>query len=105
MSDPSGITPDETKEQKPTINLKVKINKDGSEVFFRIKPTTKLNKVIDALCTKRSLDRNSLVFIFDGDHINGKKTAAEHHMEDGDEIDVFLLTDGGSVTFKLVMMN
>jgi hypothetical protein len=53
MSDPTPGT-----EQ---LNLKVK-SQDGEEVFFKIKATTQLKKLMDAYCQRQSV-RNSLIVV------------------------------------------
>ncbi|XP_031114918.1 small ubiquitin-related modifier 1-like isoform X2 [Ipomoea triloba] len=47
------------------INLKVK-GQDGNEVFFRIKRSTQLKKLMNAYCDRQSVDFNSIAFLFDG---------------------------------------
>ncbi|TMW85248.1 hypothetical protein EJD97_023444 [Solanum chilense] len=77
------------------INLKVK-NKDGNEVFFRIKRSTQLKKLMNAYCDRQSVDFNSIAFLFDGRRLRGEQTPDELEMEDGDEIDAMLHQTGGS---------
>ncbi len=50
-------------DKKPTdqgahINLKVK-GQDGNEVFFRIKRSTQLRKLMSAYCDRQSVELNS----------------------------------------------
>ncbi|KAK2987029.1 hypothetical protein RJ640_004755 [Escallonia rubra] len=76
----SGVTNQE-EDKKPTdqahINLKVK-GQDGNEVFFRIKRSTQLKKLMGAYCDRQSMELSSL------------------EMEDGDEIDAMLHQTGGA---------
>jgi hypothetical protein len=39
---------------------------DGQEVFFKIKKTTQLKKLMEAYCERNSLDMKSVRFLFDG---------------------------------------
>ena len=39
---------------------------DGSKLMFRVKPTTKFEKIIQTWCDRKHLDPNSLKFTFDG---------------------------------------
>ncbi|KAH9308161.1 hypothetical protein KI387_036072, partial [Taxus chinensis] len=71
------------------INLKVK-GQDGNEVFFRIKRSTQLRKLMNAYCDRQSVDFNSIAFLFDGRRLRGEQTPDELEMEDGDEIDAML---------------
>ena len=95
----SGVTNQE-EDKKPTeqsaahINLKVK-GQDGNEVFFRIKRSTQLKKLMNAYCDRQSVAIDSIVFLFDGRRLRGEQTPDELEMEDGDEIDAMLHQTGG----------
>ncbi|KAI3968987.1 hypothetical protein MKX01_001464 [Papaver californicum] len=97
----SGVTNQPEEEKKPNdaaggahINLKVK-GQDGNEVFFRIKRSTQLRKLMNAYCDRQSVDFNSIAFLFDGRRLRGEQTPDELEMEDGDEIDAMLHQTGG----------
>ncbi|GFY99091.1 Small ubiquitin-related modifier like [Actinidia chinensis var. chinensis] len=98
----SGVTsqPPAEEDKKPGdqsghINLKVK-GQDGNEVFFRIKRSTQLKKLMNAYCDRQSVEINSIAFLFDGRRLRGEQTPDELEMEDGDEIDAMLHQTGGS---------
>ncbi|URE07728.1 Small ubiquitin-related modifier [Musa troglodytarum] len=77
------------------INLKVK-SQDENEVFFGIKRSTQLRKLMSAYCDRRSMDFNTIAFLLDGRRLRGKQTPDELEMEDGDETDAMLhQTRGG----------
>ena len=76
------------------INLKVK-GQDGNEVFFRIKRSTQLKKLMNAYCDRQSVEINSIAFLFDGRRLRAEQTPDELEMEDGDEIDAMLHQTGG----------
>lgn len=94
---PGGSTGQE-EDKKPGdanhINLKVK-GQDGNEVFFRIKRSTQLKKLMNAYCDRQSVDFNAIAFLFDGRRLRGEQTPDELEMEDGDEIDAMLHQTGG----------
>ena len=50
------------------MNIKVKAQ-DGSEIFFKIKRSTQLKKLMDAYCQRQGLSSNQCRFIFDGERI------------------------------------
>ncbi|GKU86048.1 hypothetical protein SLE2022_248710 [Rubroshorea leprosula] len=81
-------------DQANHINLKVK-GQDGNEVFFRIKRSTQLRKLMMAYCDRQSVDFNAIAFLFDGRRLRGEQTPDELEMEDGDEIDAMLHQTGG----------
>lgn len=70
---------------------------DGQEAMcFKIKLNTQLRKMIDLFCSTRGVEKDSMVFLFDGTRITGSETPDDLEMEDGDEIDVMLHQTGGS---------
>ncbi|CAI9088386.1 OLC1v1022695C1 [Oldenlandia corymbosa var. corymbosa] len=95
----SGVTSQAPEEEKKPgdqhINLKVK-GQDGTEVFFRIKRSTQLKKLINAYCERQSVDLAAMAFLFDGRRLQGEQTPDQLEMEDGDEIDAMLHQTGGS---------
>ncbi|CAI2382692.1 unnamed protein product [Moneuplotes crassus] len=78
------------------INIKVK-NQEGTEIFFKIKKTTNLKKLMDAYCSRQGLMANSCRFIFDGERLRDTDTPNALEMENGDEIDVMVEQTGGSL--------
>ncbi|GAU22751.1 hypothetical protein TSUD_129630 [Trifolium subterraneum] len=102
----SGVANNE-EDKKPTdqggahINLKVK-GQDGNEVFFRIKRSTQLKKLMNAYCDRQSVDFNAIAFLFDGRRLRAEQTPDELEMEDGDEIDAMLHQTGGSVLLSII---
>ncbi|KAK1570900.1 hypothetical protein Q3G72_008770 [Acer saccharum] len=97
----SGVTNQQEEDKKPNdqsgqahINLKVK-GQDGNEVFFRIKRSTQLKKLMNAYCDRQSVEINLIAFLFDGHRLRAEQTPDELEMEDGDEIDAMLHQTGG----------
>ena len=68
---------------------------DGEEVFFKIKSTTQLKKLMDAYCQRQGLSANNVRFLFDGERLHETQTPKELNMENGDEIDVLVEQVGG----------
>ncbi|GKC31743.1 small ubiquitin-related modifier 1-like protein [Tanacetum coccineum] len=65
-------------------------SKDGNEDFFRIERSTQLKKLVSAYCDRKSVEINSIAFLFDGRHLRGEHTLDELEMEEGDVIDAML---------------
>ncbi|KAG6425383.1 hypothetical protein SASPL_115816 [Salvia splendens] len=63
-------------DQSGHINLKVK-GQDGNEVFFRIKRSTQLKKLMNAYCDRQSVDFSSIAFLFDGRRLRVEQTPDE----------------------------
>ena len=76
------------------ISLKVKAQ-DGTSVFFKVKRTTKLSKLMDAWCKRVGKERSTVRFLFDGDRVLEDATPASLDMEDEDEIDAMVAQVGG----------
>ncbi|CEP17613.1 hypothetical protein [Parasitella parasitica] len=76
------------------INLKV-AGSDSNEVFFKIKRSTQLKKLMDAYCERQGKQSNSVRFLYDGTRILPGDTPSELDMDDGDSIDVMVEQIGG----------
>ena len=70
-----------------SLNIRLR-DQTGDETFFKVKTTTKLQKVFDAYATAKYPGRD-LRFLLDGKRLRGDQTPADVDMEDGDQIDVF----------------
>ena len=81
--------------QSEQLNIKVKAQ-DGTEIFFKIKKSTQLKKLMDAYCQRQGLSNNQCRFIFDGERIKDDDTPETLEMENGDEIDVMVEQTGGA---------
>ncbi|KAG2493853.1 hypothetical protein HYH03_008069 [Edaphochlamys debaryana] len=68
---------------------------DGSEVQFKIKKTTKLEKVFNAYAQKKGMDVKELRFVADGNVLGTELTAGDAGLEDGDVIDAMVTQVGG----------
>ncbi|RUS16778.1 ubiquitin-related domain-containing protein [Endogone sp. FLAS-F59071] len=84
----------EKKDGADHINLKV-VGSDHNEVFFKIKRTTQLKKLMEAYCDRQGKTTNSVRFLYDGIRIQPTNTPNELEMEDGDSIDVMVEQIGG----------
>ena len=70
-------------------------NSEGNEVYFKIKPSTRFDKLFGAYCKRSGLDPNSVRFNFDGNRLNKTQTPEDVEMEDGDIIDAMVEQTGG----------
>merc|ERR1719317_103628 len=76
------------------LNLKVK-SQDGNEVYFKVKKTTQLGKLMNAYCSRVGKDMSTVRFLFDGERIQNEATPEQLDMEDEDEIDAMVEQHGG----------
>jgi len=63
---------------------------DGNQILFRIKKTTKMDKLMRSYSNRIGVPIAPLRFLFDGRRINYNETAIDVGMVDGDVIHVFL---------------
>ena len=82
---------------KQLVNFKLK---DGNEVFFKIKKTTPLSKLIGAYIQRQGVNGESIRFLFDGNRIGPDQTPEELNMEENDVIDAVLMQTGGWMYWK-----
>ncbi|KAI8984649.1 ubiquitin-related domain-containing protein [Mycotypha africana] len=76
------------------INLKV-VGSDQNEVFFKIKRSTALRKLMDAYCERQGKQPGSVRFLYDGTRVLPQDTPNDLDMDDGDCIDVMVEQIGG----------
>ena len=60
----------EEQAQAPSEHLNIKVTDNNNEVFFKIKRTTQLKKLMDAFCERQGKDVRSCRFLFDGQRVN-----------------------------------
>lgn len=51
-------------------HLNIKVTDNNNEVFFKIKRSTQLKKLMDAFCERQGKAPNSVRFLFDGSRVN-----------------------------------
>ncbi len=69
---------------------------DGSEMYFKIKQSTKMQKVFDTYAGRKGFSASTLRFLYDGHRINSNDTPKMLEMEDQDQIDCKIEMSGGS---------
>eukprot|EP00939_MAST-03C_sp_MAST-3C-sp1_P000844 g844.t1 len=81
-------------EKSEPITLRVK-DQGGEEIFFKVKNTTKMEKVFKHYANRKGVSADNLRFLLDGKRISGSTTPKELELEDQDQIDVVLEQVGG----------
>ena len=74
--------------------IKVKAQ-DGTETVFKIRSTTKMERIFKTYCERKGIALGSTRFLFNGKRIDGNKTPFESGIESGDFIDLMLEQTGG----------
>jgi small ubiquitin-related modifier len=77
-----------------SINLRV-MSQNGSEVYFKLKKTTPLSKLMDTFCQRQGLNPDDCRFLYDGNRVRGEQTPKSLEMEDEDIVDVVQSQVGG----------
>ncbi|KAL8680256.1 MAG: hypothetical protein Q9224_000445 [Gallowayella concinna] len=57
-------------EQPKTEHLNIKVTDNNNEVFFKIKRTTALSKLMNAFCERQGKNLSTVRFLFDGARVN-----------------------------------
>lgn len=68
-SPPDGGNQDDAP-QPQSEHLNIKVTDNNNEVFFKIKRTTQLKKLMDAFCERQGKSFTSVRFLFDGTRVN-----------------------------------
>jgi len=98
MSDTNAST--NNAESKPSeggsepITIRVR-DQTGEETYFKIKKTTKMEKVFATYAQRKGVQAQSLRFLLDGERINGDQTPKQLEIDDQDQIDCMLEQMGG----------
>ncbi len=112
MSSEADLVPEEEKPiippvpESPTpvdndqISLRV-ASSDGQEVYFKIRRTTVLRKLINAYCQRKGQPSQAIRFLFDGQRIQDDATPESLGMENEDVIDALLQQTGGQYSLFL----
>eukprot|EP01032_Pedospumella_encystans_P009657 gene9657-11349_t len=87
---------EEEKGETTQVTLRVK-EQTGEEMFFKVKGTTKMQKVFDSYAQRRGVQPNAIRFMLDGQRIRSEDTPKMLELQDDDQIDVVLETVGGGL--------
>lgn len=70
MADNGSPSGDQPQEPPQSEHLNIKVTDNNNEVFFKIKRTTALKKLMDAFCERQGKSPQSVRFLFDGQRVN-----------------------------------
>ena len=68
---------------------------DGSRVYFKVKPETRIGKITEMYCNMQGICRERVFFMFDGGNMGDDSLVRDYDMEDGDAMEVFQVQLGG----------
>lgn len=89
----------EEEDKKPTTDtISIRIHdQSGEDMFFKVKKTTKLEKVFIAYSQRKGFTASSVRFLFDGARVRPDQRPEELGMDDGDLLDCMLAQNGGCI--------
>uniref|UniRef100_UPI003F778857 SDH7p Mitochondrial protein involved in assembly of succinate dehydrogenase,CCR4-NOT transcription complex subunit 7 n=1 Tax=Homo sapiens TaxID=9606 RepID=UPI003F778857 len=88
--------PEVKPEVKPETHINLKVSDGSSEIFFKIKKTTPLRRLMEAFAKRQGKEMDSLRFLYDGIRIQADQTPEDLDMEDNDIIEAHREQTGGS---------
>ncbi|KAH9887803.1 ubiquitin family protein [Xylariomycetidae sp. FL2044] len=77
-------------------HLNIKVTDNNNEVFFKIKRTTKLDKLMTAFCERQGKSVDTVRFLFEGQRVQKSDTPDSLEMADGDTLEVHQEQVGGN---------
>ncbi|KAL5629861.1 hypothetical protein BROUX41_001467 [Berkeleyomyces rouxiae] len=77
-------------------HLNIKVTDNNNEVFFKIKRSTKLEKLMNAFCDRQGKNATSVRFLFEGQRVQATDTPETLEMDDGDTLEVHQEQTGGA---------
>ncbi|KAL9077124.1 MAG: hypothetical protein Q9161_000390 [Pseudevernia consocians] len=93
-------------DQPKSEHLNIKVTDNNNEVFFKIKRTTALSKLMNAFCERQGKAPSSVRFLFDGARVNptdspdsivaANISSTQLEMADGDTLEVHQEQIGGA---------
>ncbi|KAL6858545.1 ubiquitin-related domain-containing protein [Trichoderma novae-zelandiae] len=95
MADNDNQSPQDNIPPPNTEHLNIKVTDNNNEVFFKIKRSTKLEKLMTAFCERQGKSLNSVRFLFDGTRVQPTDTPDALEMADGDTLEVHQEQVGG----------
>ncbi|KAI8383666.1 Ubiquitin-2 like Rad60 SUMO-like [Nakaseomyces glabratus] len=107
MSDTNENNASETSDVKPDLqgqgdapksetHINLKVSDGSSEIFFKIKKTTPLRRLMEAFAKRQGKEMDSLRFLYDGLRIQADQTPEDLDMEDNDLIEAHREQIGGA---------
>ena len=89
------VKPDVKPEVKQETHINLKVSDGSSEIFFKIKRTTPLRRLMEAFAKRQGKEMDSLRFLYDGIRIQADQTPEDLDMEDNDIIEAHREQIGG----------
>ncbi|KAL8048452.1 hypothetical protein ABFX02_07G067100 [Erythranthe guttata] len=76
------------------VNLIIKCNKDGKEIYVKVKRNVRIKKLLRGFCQHASIEYRSTRFVIDNRTFYHDKTPNQLGLEDDDQIDALVDASG-----------
>ncbi|KAF5121131.1 Ubiquitin-like protein SMT3 [Metarhizium anisopliae] len=84
-------------------HLNIKVTDNNNQMVFKVKRSTKLERLMNAFCDRQGKSPNSVRFLFEGSRVQPTETPDDLEMQDGDTIEVHQEQIGGGDKTKCNM--
>ncbi|ODV63292.1 SUMO family protein SMT3 [Ascoidea rubescens DSM 1968] len=93
----AGASSDDKKpDVKPDTHINLKVSDGSSEIYFKIKRSTPMKRLMEAFCKRQGKTLESLRFLSDGERVVAEDTPDSLELEDGDVIEAHREQIGGA---------
>ncbi|ORY66487.1 ubiquitin family protein [Pseudomassariella vexata] len=96
-NDNNSPAPERSEAPAASEHLNIKVTDNNNEVFFKIKRSTKLEKLMGAFCERQGKTQQSVRFLFEGQRVQPTDTPDTLEMADGDTLEVHQEQVGGGL--------
>lgn len=86
---------EQPKDEKSDTHINLKVSDGTAEIFFKIKKTTPMKRLMEAFCKRQGKSMESLRFLIDGTRVSPDNTPEDLDLEDGDVIEAHREQVGG----------
>lgn len=92
----NSLGPEGQETRAQTESMSIKVTDNDNELVFKIKKSTRMEKLMTAFCERHGKALNSVRFIFEGKRVLTSHTPQSLEIEDGDTIEVYYEQIGGN---------
>ncbi|KAM9874699.1 ubiquitin family protein [Verticillium dahliae] len=78
-------------------HLNIKVTDNNNDVFFKVKHSSKLEKLMNAFCDRQGKALSTVRFVFEGQRVQPTDTPGALEMADGDTLEVYQEQVGGCI--------
>ena len=88
MADSEDKKPEKKEGGEGSLNIRIR-DQTGEETFFKVKRTTKMEKVFNTYAQRKGVNQSALRFLWNAERISDDATPASLDLEDQDFVECF----------------